>query len=145
MDESRVNESSGESWDDIDLSHEGDAEREADPDELGSGNAPEPEGETEAEAEEPENAPEPERGPSRVVARAKGAGQAAAQDYLARMGAPWLSASPGAYEKLENERLRAENRALRQAEKNARRLIGSAATRGRRTADAFDEAWYDGN
>ena len=142
MDEERVNEAAGESWDDIDLSHESDAEREASPDELGSGSAPEPEPERcDTQTEEPEKQ---EREPSRVVARNRGAGQAA-QDYLARMGAPWMGAEPGAYERLENERLRAENRALRQAEKNARRLVGSAATRGRRTADAFDEAWYDGN
>lgn len=143
MEENRVNEAAEESWDDIDLSREADAEREADPDELGAGNAPEPV--PESEAAEPEEPAEQEREPSRVVARQSGGGQTAAQGYLARTGMPWPGAEPGAYEKTENERLRAENRALRQAEKNARRLVGSAATRGRRSSDAFDEAWYDGN
>ena len=44
----------------------------------------------------------------------------------------------------ELERLRNENMALRQARENAARCVGSAGTEGRRSFDAFDEAWYDG-
>ena len=153
-----------DSWDDIDLFSEPDEEQEATADGLENAHRDKKDEES-ASASEPAETVQSEtelqeapKGPalSMPIARIR---QALDFEQLMRTN-PVLAASRvpdgimtklragmslrEAYGSAENERLRAENRALRQEKANAQRVVGSASTSGRRTTDIFDEAWYDG-